>query len=77
MAHLAEWDAGNALGDDMRDRILASSALAMITVSGETLLDYARGGSAAEAVWTSASEKASRPAVVSGVLACAHRGRPR
>jgi molybdopterin/thiamine biosynthesis adenylyltransferase len=51
MAHLADWDAGDALGDDMRDRIRASSALATITAGGESLRDYARGGSAAQAVW--------------------------
>ncbi len=51
MAHLAEWNAGSALGDDMRDRVLASSALAVITVTGDSLADYARGGSAVEAVW--------------------------
>ena len=51
MAHLAEWNAGSALGDDMRDRVLASSALAVITVTGDSLGDYARGGSAVEAVW--------------------------
>jgi molybdopterin/thiamine biosynthesis adenylyltransferase len=51
MGHLAQWDAGDALGDDMRDRIRASSALATIIVAGDSLHDYARGGSAAEAVW--------------------------
>ncbi|MGY4647377.1 Rv1355c family protein [Mycobacterium sp. URHB0021] len=51
MAHLAEWNAGSALGDDMRDRVLDSSALAVITVTGDSLSDYARGGSAVEAVW--------------------------
>jgi hypothetical protein len=51
MAHLADWNAGSALGDDMRDRVLASSALAVITVTGARLSDYARGGSAVEAVW--------------------------
>ena len=51
MAHLAEWNAGSALGDDMRDRVLASSALAVIAVTGDSLADYARGGSAVEAVW--------------------------
>jgi molybdopterin/thiamine biosynthesis adenylyltransferase len=51
MAYLAEWNAGSALGDDMRDRVLASSALAVITVTGDSLGDYARGGSAVEAVW--------------------------
>jgi hypothetical protein len=51
MAQLADWNTGDALGDDMRDRIRASSALAVITVAGESLENYARGGSAAEAVW--------------------------
>ncbi len=36
----------------MRNRVLASPALAVITVNGDRLVDYARGGSAAEAVWT-------------------------
>lgn len=34
MAYLAEWDAGSALGDGMRDEVLASSALAVLTVTG-------------------------------------------
>lgn len=51
MAYLAEWDAGSALGDGMRDEVLASSALAVLTVTGGRLRDYARGGSAVEAVW--------------------------
>jgi len=51
MVYLAEWNAGSALGDGMRDQILASSALAVITVPGERLSDYAIGGSAVEAVW--------------------------
>jgi hypothetical protein len=51
MTYLAEWGAGSALGDGMRDQVLASSALAVITVTGERLSDYAIGGSAVEAVW--------------------------
>jgi hypothetical protein len=51
MAHLAEWNAGSALGDGMHDEVLSSSALAVITVTGDRLSDYARGGSAVEAVW--------------------------
>jgi molybdopterin/thiamine biosynthesis adenylyltransferase len=51
MAYLADWNAGSALGDSMRDQVLDSSALAVITVTGERLTDYARGGSAVEAVW--------------------------
>lgn len=51
MAELALWDAGAALGDNTRDRVCASSALAAVSVRGHTLTDYARGGSAVEAVW--------------------------
>ncbi len=50
-AQLADWNAGEALGDDMRSRITASSALAVVTTTGSTLRDYATGGSAAESVW--------------------------
>jgi molybdopterin/thiamine biosynthesis adenylyltransferase len=57
MAHLARWKAGSALGEDTRDRILASSALAVITVPGKTLGDYARGGSAVELVWIIAQQR--------------------
>jgi hypothetical protein len=56
MAHLAEWKAGSALGDDTRDRILASSALAIISVPGTTLRDYAKGGTAVEIVWITAQQ---------------------
>jgi molybdopterin/thiamine biosynthesis adenylyltransferase len=57
MANLAEWDAGSALGDDGRNRIRASSALAVISVTGMTLRDYARGGSATEAAWVVAHQR--------------------
>lgn len=54
MAALADWDAGDALGADTQARVGASTALAVITVEGTALVDYARGGSAAEAVWITA-----------------------
>lgn len=57
MEQLAEWDAGSALGDDMRDRVLASSALAVVTVTGADLRAYAAGGSAVEAVWIAAQQQ--------------------
>ena len=57
MAHLARWNAGTALGEDTRRRVLASSAIAVISVTGGALRDYARGGSAAEAVWISAQHR--------------------
>jgi hypothetical protein len=57
MAELARWNEGSALGDDMRDRIRASSALAVVSVAGTTLRDYATGGAAVEAVWIAAGQR--------------------
>ena len=37
-------------------RICASTALGVVTVPGESLTDYARGGAAAEAVWITAQQ---------------------
>jgi len=55
MAQLAAWNAGHALGDDGRARLRGSSALAVLVMSdAESLVDYARGGSALEAVWVAA-----------------------
>jgi molybdopterin/thiamine biosynthesis adenylyltransferase len=57
MARLGQWNAGNALGEDTRRRIAASSALAVIAAPGGALTDYARGGSAAEAIWITAQQR--------------------
>jgi molybdopterin/thiamine biosynthesis adenylyltransferase len=51
MAELAQWNAGKALGDEVRKRISASSAIGVMTVQGHELFDFACGGSAVEAVW--------------------------
>ncbi|OPX09416.1 Rv1355c family protein [Mycobacterium sp. AT1] len=51
MAQLASWGAGEALGDDVRKRVRSSSAIAVLTVTGDELTDFARGGLAVEAVW--------------------------
>jgi molybdopterin/thiamine biosynthesis adenylyltransferase len=56
MDHLLQWNAGTALGADTRRRIMASSGLAVIGAPGTTLTDYARGGSAVEAVWITAQQ---------------------
>jgi molybdopterin/thiamine biosynthesis adenylyltransferase len=56
MAYLARWNAGSALTDDARRRVLASSAIAVISVAGGTLRDYVRGGTAVEAVWITAHQ---------------------
>ena len=57
MVHLAQWNAGNALGKDTLQRVTASSGIAVISVAGKSLYDYARGGSAAEAVWITAQQQ--------------------
>jgi molybdopterin/thiamine biosynthesis adenylyltransferase len=51
MALLARWNAGRALGDDVHDRVRAASAVGVVTVRGHELVDFARGGSAVQAVW--------------------------
>jgi molybdopterin/thiamine biosynthesis adenylyltransferase len=56
MANLARWNAGSALGEGTRRQVVASSALAVISVSGGSLTDYANGGAAAEAVWITAQQ---------------------
>ncbi|HXO82768.1 MAG TPA: Rv1355c family protein, partial [Mycobacterium sp.] len=57
MANLARWNAGSALGEGTRRQVVASSALAVISVGGGSLADYARGGAAAEAVWIIAEQR--------------------
>jgi molybdopterin/thiamine biosynthesis adenylyltransferase len=57
MAYLAQWDGGTALGDDTRRRIVTSSSVAVISVPANNLADYARGGSAVEAVWIFAQQR--------------------
>jgi molybdopterin/thiamine biosynthesis adenylyltransferase len=57
MAMLRSWDGGSGLGLDTHDRVCASAALAVITVTGATLSDYAKGGSAVESVWIVAQQQ--------------------
>ena len=73
MAHLAQWNAGSALGEDSRDRISACSALAVISVPGQTLRDYAKGGSAVELVWIIAQQQGISVQPVSPVFLYAHK----
>ena len=56
MAELAGWGdrAGAALGDGTRDRINASSAIAVLTVDDDRPADYVRGGMALEHLWVAA-----------------------
>jgi molybdopterin/thiamine biosynthesis adenylyltransferase len=72
MAMLAEWDAGAALGADTSARISSSSTLGVVTVRGNTLIDYARGGSAVEAVWITAQDHGLAVQPISPVFLYAH-----
>jgi hypothetical protein len=72
MADLARWDAGSALGDDTFDRLTSSAALGVVTVTGHTLPDYLRGGSATEAVWIAAEQHGVATHPVSPVFLYAH-----
>lgn len=56
MAQLNDWDGGSALGVSTSERVAASSALAVVYVEGTTLTDFARGGSAMQAVWIVAQQ---------------------
>jgi hypothetical protein len=56
MAYLAAWGGGGALGDSTRDRVNASSAVAVVTVPGDTPADYIRGGMAVERLWIRAGD---------------------
>jgi hypothetical protein len=53
---LSVWDAGAVLGDDTAAGLRASSAVAVVCVSGRGLADYACGGSAVEATWIAAQQ---------------------
>jgi hypothetical protein len=57
MAELARWEAGSALGDDVSTRIGAASALGVVSVRGTSLIDFARGGAAVEAIWILAQQQ--------------------
>jgi len=54
MTKLADWNVGRALGEPTRDRILASSAVAVITAPDRTPAGWIRAGQAVEAFWIAA-----------------------
>ncbi|MGV9801449.1 Rv1355c family protein [Mycobacterium sp. NPDC003449] len=77
MAKLSDWNAGAALGDDTYERVTTSSALAVISVPGRRLTDYAVGGAAVEAVWVAAQRHGVAVQPVSPVFLYAHDDRDR
>ncbi|WP_372513052.1 Rv1355c family protein [Mycobacterium cookii] len=68
MANLARWNAGSALGEDTRRSVSASSVMAIISVAGDSLTDYARGGCAVEAVWITAQQQGLAVAPISPIF---------
>ncbi|WP_209918192.1 Rv1355c family protein [Mycolicibacterium lutetiense] len=72
MAKLSDWNAGAALGDDTYERVTSSSALAVVSVEGRRLTDYALAGSAVEAVWVGAQRHGLAVQPVSPVFLYAH-----
>ncbi|CRZ15384.1 Rv1355c family protein [Mycolicibacterium neworleansense] len=77
MAKLADWDAGAALGDDTYERVTSSSALAVVSIRGRRLTDYAMAGSAVEAVWVGAQRRGLAVQPVSPAFLYAHDDRDR
>jgi hypothetical protein len=72
MANLARWNAGSALGEGTRRQVSASSAMAVISVTGGSLIDYVRGGAAAEAVWITAQQYGLAVQPMSPIFLYAH-----
>src|SRR5262249_12462175 len=72
MSNLAAWNAGTALGDDTYGRVTASAAIGVICVRGQSLTDYARGGSAVESVWIRAQQHGLAVQPVSPAFLYAH-----
>ncbi len=54
MQKLTDWNVGRALGEPTRDRILASSAVAIVTAPDRTPAGWIQAGQAVEAVWIAA-----------------------
>jgi molybdopterin/thiamine biosynthesis adenylyltransferase len=72
MTELAAWNGGAALGAITRARIMSSAAVGVVCVRGRALVDYARGGSAVEAVWIAAQRRGLAVQPVSPVFLYAH-----
>lgn len=54
MAYLDEWGTGRALGDASRERIASAAGLGILTVEGDRVSDYVRGGQALQELWIAA-----------------------
>lgn len=77
MNHLKAWDGGRALGDDTARRVRECAGLAVISVAGRRLTDYARAGAAVESVWIRAEQHGLAVQPVSPPFLYAHDARDR
>lgn len=73
MSQLATWGLGAALGDNTRDRVNASSAVAVVTVDDDSPEAYVRGGMALEQLWVRAEQQGLAVQPVSPVFLYARR----
>jgi len=55
LAQLERWDGGARLGDDTRKRFRCSSGLLVVVISGNSQVDYVRGGVALQRTWLEAT----------------------
>lgn len=77
MTKLSDWSAGAALGEDTYERVAASAAIAVISIRGRRLTDYALAGSAVEALWVHAQQHGLAVQPVSPVFLYAHNDHDR
>jgi nitroreductase len=56
MECLAAWGGGAALGEVTRNRVVSSSAIAVVTIPDANPVSYVHGGSAVERLWITAEE---------------------
>jgi len=72
MRQLADWDAGQALGDNTRAAIDSSSALVAVTVQGDGPADFVRCGAAVMRTWLAAEAAGLAVHPVSPLFIYAH-----
>jgi hypothetical protein len=72
MAQLAEWDAGQALGDSTREAVASCSAIAVVTTMGSQPVDFVRCGETVMRVWLAAEASGLAVHPVSPLFIYAH-----
>ncbi len=72
MAQLADWDAGQALGDNTRTSVASCSGMAVVTAVGSRPIDFVRCGAAVMRVWLAAEAAGLAVHPVSPLFLYAH-----